>query len=200
MAVLPETRSSAFPRAADKPNQGMHGQNAWESERTDSGREGGGQRQRSPSGSHQMQWKSTDATCYTTEIDKWTLQRQRKRFAICPGCRHRSVLWCLTDAAPNHSGLLQLLTSGTGTHQVQCPSKSRAVSHAKHINSKGNIFTCLKPALLYISPLSISSIIITIEKNQNLGPAGFSHKKTGQLVQTAFLPVTYLLNAPDCLM
>lgn len=72
-------------------------------------------------------------------------------------------------------------------------------STAGPIESEDNILTCLKPAVLYISPLSISSIIITIAKNKNLGPAGFSHKKTGQLVQTAFFLVTYLLNAPDCL-
>lgn len=65
---------------------------------------------------------------------------------------------------------------------------------------KSNIFTCLKPALLHISPLSTSNMVITIAQNNVLGPAGFSHKKTGQLVQTAFLPVTSLLNAPDCLM
>lgn len=53
------------------------------------------------------------------------------------------------------------------------------------MESEGNIFTCLKPALSS-SLLSISSIIITIAKNKNLSPAGFSHKKTGQLVQTAF--------------
>lgn len=73
-------------------------------------------------------------------------------------------------------------------------------STADTIESEGNVFTCLNPALLHIPPLSISSIIITIAKNENLGPAALSHKKTGQLVQTVFLLVTYLLNAPDCLM
>lgn len=87
-------------------NQGTHGQNAWEGERTDSRWERGDQRQRSLFGSHRMQWKSTNATCYTIKTDK--AETERKCFAICTGCMHWSVLWCLTNAITILSGLLQL--------------------------------------------------------------------------------------------
>lgn len=89
-------------------NQGVHGENASKRE-GDSRCDSGGQRQRSLFGSHQMQWKSTDATCYTIKIDKATLaETDRKCFAICTCFTHQSVLWCLTNAATIHSGLLQL--------------------------------------------------------------------------------------------
>lgn len=43
--------------------------------------------QRGLFGSHERQWKSTDATCYTIKIDKGILaETERKRFAICTGC------------------------------------------------------------------------------------------------------------------
>lgn len=67
-------------------DQGMNGEEAWKGERTDSRREGGGQRKSSLLGSHQMQWESTDATSYIITIDKGTVaETERKCFAICTG-------------------------------------------------------------------------------------------------------------------
>lgn len=171
--------------------------------KTDSRHEGGGQRKTSLFGSHQMQCESRDTTSYNIKIDKETLvETERKCFAICTGWMNWSVLkWCLTTAVTIHSGLLQLGNKWhTGSGKAgPIKVKSSITPKADSTERKGNIFTCHKPALSS-SLSSISSIIITIATNKILSPAGFSHKKTGQLVQTAFFPVTYLLNASDCLM
>lgn len=114
--------------------EGMCGWDAWEGATTDSRPQGGGQRQKSQFGSHQMQWESKDATHYTKKkknLIKQPLQRQ-KIFCHLHGLYYTEVFFGAELMLPLSTlASCNFTPSGTHTKQAQCPPKSRVVTYAK---------------------------------------------------------------------